>query len=103
MPHAGVTVLGIWTGECCCHSNPDCIPMTGYILVGSPNIFSSSQAQARRLTDITIGECGHTGILLTGSNTVFANGIGKALVTSTVHGCNRGIVVQGDVTHDIGL
>jgi uncharacterized Zn-binding protein involved in type VI secretion len=102
MPHAAGVTIGIWTGQCCCHSNPTCISMTGRVLTGSPNVFTSGVAQSR-LTDITIGECGHTGRLITGSSTVFANGIKKGLVTSLVDGCNIGRVIQGDVTHDIGL
>jgi hypothetical protein len=102
MPFAAGVGIGIWTGQCCCHSNPDCVPMTGYVITGSPNVFTSSVKQGR-LTDITIGECGHTGKLITGSNVVFANSIQKALVTSVVDGCNIGRVIQGDTTHDIGL
>ena len=102
MPHAGISIVGIWTGTCCCHPPVPCIPMTGYILTGSANVQSSSQAQGR-LTDITIGECGHTGILVSGTSVVKANNLQKALVISAVTGCNIGVVVQGDVTHCLGL
>ena len=30
----------IWTGICCCHVLPTCIPMTGTIITGSPNAVS---------------------------------------------------------------
>jgi uncharacterized Zn-binding protein involved in type VI secretion len=102
MPDAGVTVLGLWTGVCCCHHDPDCISMTGRVLTGSPNVFSSSQAQGR-LTDLTIGACGHIGRIITGTPVIFANGIQKAFVGSIITGCNQGRVIQGDTTHDLGL
>ena len=102
MPHAGITIIGTWTGACCCHISPPCIPMTGFILTGSPTVGSSSLSQGR-LTDITIGACGHTGTLVSGTSVVKANGLDKALVISAVTGCNIGTVIQGDVTHDLGL
>ena len=69
---------------------------------GSPDIGSSNYQQAR-IGDMTIGACGHTGTIISGSNTVMGNSLGKAVVGSSVTGCNIGTVVQGDVTHDIGL
>jgi len=102
MPDAAGVVIGIWTGECCCHSSPDCIEMTGYVLVGSPNVFTSAVAQGR-LMDLTIGECEHTGRIIRGSPTVFSNGLQKGFITSGIDGCNIGIIIQGDTTHDIGV
>jgi len=84
----------LWVGICCCHSNPTCIPMTGYIIGGSPNV-NSANAKDARLSDLTIGACGHTGYIISGSPTVIANSLGKARLGDQVHGCNIGRVVTG--------
>jgi uncharacterized Zn-binding protein involved in type VI secretion len=76
--------------------------MVGKIIGGSSNVISTAKGQAR-LTDLTIGECGHTGRIITGSSTCFANGLQKAFLTSQVTGCNIGQVVSGNPTHDIGV
>jgi len=97
----GTSRIGdIWTGQCCCHSSPTCIPMSGYIVSGSPNIKSTSSAQGR-LSDITIGGCGHSGTIVTGSPTVLGNSLQKAKVGSLVTGCNIGVVVTGSPSHTV--
>jgi len=90
----------IWTGICCCHVNPPCIPMTGFIITGSPNSKSGGIAQAR-LTDMTIGACGHPGIIVTASPNTLANSLGKARVGDQVTGCNIGTIVTGNPTHEV--
>jgi uncharacterized Zn-binding protein involved in type VI secretion len=90
----------IWSGICCCHPPIPCVAMTGQIITGSPNIKCENKAQAR-LTDMTIGNCGHTGFIVTSSSTVFANNLGKALLGSQVVGCNIGQVVTGSPTYTI--
>jgi len=99
MPAAS-RVTDIWTGICCCHPPIPCIPMSGWIITGSPDVQCENLAQAR-LTDITIGSCGHTGQIVSGSTTVFANSLGKALIGSQVVGCNIGTVVTGSPTYTI--
>jgi uncharacterized Zn-binding protein involved in type VI secretion len=99
MPAAS-RVTDIWTGICCCHSPIPCVPMTGWIITGSPNVNCDNKAQAR-LTDITIGACGHTGSIVSGSTTVFANSLGKAIIGSQVVGCNIGAVVTGSPKYTI--
>jgi uncharacterized Zn-binding protein involved in type VI secretion len=74
--------------------------MTGVIITGSPNEKSGNLSQAR-LTDITIGSCGHTGIIVTASPTVKCNNLGKARVGDIVTGCNIGVIVTGNPTHGI--
>jgi hypothetical protein len=76
--------------------------MTGRIITGSENVIDLSQKQGR-LLDLTIGNCGHTGRIVTGTPVVIANGRHKALITSQVTGCNIGRVVTGDNTHDLGF
>jgi len=74
--------------------------MSGFIITGSPDIYSTGAAQAR-LSDITIGECGHTGIIVTGSPVVIGNNLQKATIGSVVTGCNIGHVVTGSPTHNV--
>ena len=99
---AAARLTDIWTGQCCCHSHPTCIPMTGKIIGASPNVYSTAKAQAR-LVDMTIGECGHPGRIVSYTPVCFANGRQKAFLTSVVVGCNIGRVVSGDTTHELGL
>jgi uncharacterized Zn-binding protein involved in type VI secretion len=91
----------MWSGICCCHSDPTCIPMTGMIITGSPNHFSGGLAVAR-LTDMTIGACGHTGIIVTSSSKSFTNGLGKARIGDQVTGCNIGVIITGSPNHITG-
>ena len=90
----------MWVGICCCHSDPTCISMGGYIITGSPNVISSSQAQGR-LLETTIGFCGHSGMVVTSSPNVNANTRGKIKIGESVVGCNIGIVITGNPTHNI--
>jgi uncharacterized Zn-binding protein involved in type VI secretion len=90
----------LWSGICCCHDNPTCIPMSGKIIKGSKDIESSNLGQAR-LTDLTQGWCGHTGKIVTGSSNVLANGLGSARVGDQVTGCNIGRLITGNPTHII--
>lgn len=88
----------IWTGICCCHKDPKCIGMGGYIITASPNHISSGLGVGR-FTDITIGYCGHSGTIVSGSPNDNTNGFSKARVGSAVTGCNIGTVVTGNPTH----
>lgn len=102
---AAARLTDIWTGQCCCHEDDDdgpCIPMTGKIIGASTDVYSASKGQAR-LVDLTIGECGHPGRIVSASAVCFADSRQKAHLTSVVTGCNIGRVVSGDTTHDIGL
>lgn len=91
-------VTDLWVGICCCHVDPPCIGMGGFIVTSSLTHNSSGLGVAR-LGDVTIGYCGHPGIIVSGSSTNLTNGLGKALVGSSVAGCNIGVVVTGDPTH----
>ena len=87
-----------WTGICCCHVDPVCIGMGGFIITASGGHKSSGPGVAR-LQDMTIGYCGHTGNIVTSSLKNKTNSRGKALVGSNVSGCNNGKVVTGDSKH----
>ena len=75
--------------------------MGGMIITGSPNAVSSGLSQGR-LSDMTIGWCGHPGIIVSGSVTSVTNGLSKARIGETVVGCNIGIIISGNPTHDVG-
>ena len=97
---ASARMFDMWVGICCCHTDPTCIPMTGIIITGSPNTMSSSLAQAR-ITDMTIGYCGHPGIIISASGNHKTNNLGSARVGDNVSGCNIGVIATGNPTHTI--
>ena len=97
---ASARLTDLWSGICCCHTDPTCIGMSGQIITGSPNDYSGGLAQAR-LTDITIGWCGHTGTIVTSSPNCKANGLGKARIGDQVTGCNIGVIVTGSPNHNV--
>lgn len=97
---ASARVGDLWTGICCCHSDPTCIGMVGVIVTGSPNDKSGGLAQAR-LTDMTVGACGHPGIIVTASPNCKANSLGKARIGDSVTGCNIGVIVTGSPNHNV--
>lgn len=88
----------LWAGICECHDDPE--DMQGQILTGSTKCISGNLPQAR-LTDITIGWCGHLGQIVGGSSTSFAEQLPKARVGDPITGCNIGQVVTGNPTHII--
>jgi len=93
-------VSDLWVGICCCHVTPPCIPMVGPIISGSVNTISSGLSQSR-LTDMTIGLCGHPGFVISGSPNHTTNSLGSARVGDTVTGCNIGVIATGNPTHNI--
>lgn len=87
-----------WSGICCCHSDPTCIGMGGFIITASNKHVSSGFGVAR-LNDYTVGYCGHVGIIATSSIRNKTERRGKALVGSQVSACNIGNLVTGDPKH----
>jgi len=92
----------MWVGVCCCHPPAPCVPMGGTIVSGSSDAVSSGLGNGR-LTDMTIGWCGHPGMIVSASISNTTNGLGKAIITSQVVGCNIGTVVTGNPTHNTGF
>jgi uncharacterized Zn-binding protein involved in type VI secretion len=82
----------IWAGVCCCH--PSCIGMAGPIITCSPDVYTNQKGNAR-LTDVTIGWCGHAGIIVSGSPHVQTDGLQQAGVGDIVAGCNIGVIIIG--------
>jgi uncharacterized Zn-binding protein involved in type VI secretion len=85
----------IWVGICCCHEDPECVDMSGPIITYSQTQRSGNLNQAR-LTDVTMGDCGHTGYIITGSTMARCDGLPKARIGDFVIGCNIGIIVFGN-------
>ncbi len=100
MPNSS-RLTDLWAGICCCHPPIPCIGMSGPIVTASTDGISSSLGQAR-LTDMTIGYCGHPGIIVTSSVASKANSLGKARVGDTVTGCNIGTLITGNPTNEVG-
>jgi hypothetical protein len=101
MPSSSRIFVDIWAGICCCHVSPICVPMAGPIITGSPNDVSGNFNQGR-LTDMTIGYCGHPGFIVTSSSRSLANTLGKARIGDSVVGCNLGAIVTGLSSHKVG-
>jgi len=97
---ASARMFDMWVGICCCHTDPTCIPMTGIIITGSSDAISTSLGQAR-ITDMTIGYCGHPGMIISASGNHKTNNLGSARVGDNVSGCNIGVIATGNPTHTI--
>ena len=93
--------VDVWAGICCCHPPYPCIPMGGPIITGSSDTIGASFPIAR-FTDMTIGACGHPGVIVTGAPNALVNGLAKARIGETVVGCNIGVVVTGLTTLQVG-
>lgn len=101
MPLSARAFGDIWVGICCCHPPIPCIGMVGPIITGAITAKSGGQPQAR-LTDMTIGGCGHPGIIVSGSAVEKTEGRPSARLGDSVTGCNIGVIATGNSTHDIG-
>jgi uncharacterized Zn-binding protein involved in type VI secretion len=75
--------------------------MTGTIITASADHKSGGLGVAR-LTDMTIGACGHPGTIVTGSSLSLTNGLPKARIGDQVTGCNIGNIITGNPTHITG-
>ncbi len=87
-------ISDVGVGTCCCHSDPTCIPMTGTLITGSPNVNCNGLGMGR-ITDVMLGQCGHVGIMVTGSASVRGNGLGSCRLSDYFTGCFFGTVVTG--------
>jgi hypothetical protein len=90
-----------WSGICCCHTDPTCVSMGGWIITGAPKNFSANQKQGY-ITSTTVGYCGHTGEVVTGAEKVFSNNKNEARIGDKVTGCNIGELITGYKYHEIG-
>ena len=88
----------MWVGVCCCHVDPQCIPMTGTVITGGVGQESKDFA-ITRISNLVQGSCGHVGNIVTGSGKSFTNTLGKAFVGSLITGCNVGNIVTGAANH----
>ncbi len=90
-----------WFGICCCHEDPKCIDMGGWIIESCLGTDSVGLGQAR-ITNMTVGYCGHTGQVVTGASAAMCGSLGMARIGETVTGCNIGQVITGAPNHIIG-
>jgi uncharacterized Zn-binding protein involved in type VI secretion len=97
----GAIVTSIARGQCCCHSDPDCIPANAPVITGSNDCFMSGLGGAR-VGDIVRNSCGHTGTIVTGSGSVFVNGLQAAFIGSRTIGCVEATIITGTPTVMIG-
>jgi len=100
LPHARFLDIGV--GICCCHSDPTCIPMAGFILTGSTD-FQIDGLPAARMLDIVIGFCGHVGFMIGSSDEMFIDGRGSCRFLDIFVGCFSGIIVSGSLTTFVGI
>lgn len=84
-------LFDVWVGKCNHPSHDGTKPMSGVIIIGSSDLISGYMGGVR-VTDITIGKCGHTGIIVTGSPDCMINYLGAARCTDVVAGYNVGII-----------
>jgi len=92
-----------WIGICCCHEDedPPCPVMGGWIIDSCPKTDSSGLGQSR-ISNTTVGYCGHTGTIVSGASKALCGSLGMARIGETVTGCNIGEVITGAPKHIIG-
>jgi len=88
------TLTSVANGQCCCHSDPTCISMTGTIISGSPDVFISGLSAAR-MGELVQGNCGHFGTIISGAADTLSNGIPAARMGDLVYGCLIMDIISG--------
>lgn len=101
MSKATATLTSIGQGICYHPDHEDPIPMTGTIITSSIDVKSGSQFCAR-VGDIVQGNCGHTGVIIDGCNTVIVDGVVRAQVGSNFTGDFVGVIISGESDVMIG-
>ena len=91
-----------FVGICCCHSDPTCIAMGGYV-VSAVGAHQSQGLPAAILGSLVIGYCGHPGNIVTASSKASSGGVGTAYLGSQVQGCLIGTIVTGASKHTVGI
>jgi len=77
--------------DCCCGSS--CSSMTGIIITGSPNV--TNGPAIARTTDLVLSNCGNIGIIVSGSSSVFNEGLQLARIGDSFSGCFTGTIISG--------
>lgn len=85
----------------CHHPDHGDIPMTGRVITNSPDVRTGEQYCAR-VGDIVLSECGHTGIIVDGVDTILINGRIRAKVDSRFEGDFEGVLISGQNNFLIG-
>jgi hypothetical protein len=95
--NTALVMISIGTGTCTDSSHEDPIPMSGIIITGMSGMSADSGAIAGMLS-IVLGNCGHVGIIVTGSSSVTGGGLARALIGAQFTGAFTGIIVTGATT-----
>lgn len=98
---SAIVFQSIGVGTCYHPDHDHPVPMTGTIITGSP-VKSITGLGAGQVGDIVMGNCGHIGILVTGSPRVTASGKGQCTVGSNFTGDFVGVIVTGALNHTTG-
>lgn len=84
----GDPTIGVCTG----HSPP--ITVSGTVLA-KQSLTSAFGLPIARVSDLVIASCGHTGIIVSGSPTVFVGGLPAARMTDRFTGTYTGTILNG--------
>lgn len=87
-----------WTGRCFAHDHGP-IAMSGWLVQGSA-VCSSDSFSEVRLGDLAVGQCGHTGVVVTASSVVYDDSIPVAEIGDRVRGDIDGHIVEGSLVSD---
>lgn len=99
----GVATYGsIGVGICTHPSHDPPVNMTGIVIGGAPTVRANGK-NVGQVTNIVLGDCGHTGVIVTSSGTVRANGLGMAYIGSEFVGDFSGIIVTGSGNVTTGM
>jgi len=99
MSATALSLKSIGIGICNCHEDP--IHICGIIITGS-NLKLVNGLQSGKIFDLVMANCGHIGMLITGSQSVLCEGIGQATMGSVFLGCFNGIIATGSDNHFSG-
>jgi len=86
-------------GTCVCHKSSR--ELSGKIHTVSRTVKCNSKGVAR-ITDLVMADDGHIGIIISGSETVLANGLGVARVGDSFVGCYSGSIIEGSPNTNTG-
>jgi len=82
------------SGNCCCHSDPPCINVSGIIITAAPST-NVGGPQMARYGDVVLGYCGHVGVIV---STMVTTTPGVARIGDLFVGCYAGVLVTGAPT-----
>ena len=90
----------IGIGQCCDSSHNGCIQMSGRIISGASQM-SVENSPPARCGDIVLGNCGHTGVIVSCSPNYIVENNGIARIGDSFVGTFSGILVTGALTVEV--